>query len=159
MTHNPEAVEIVARALASAFVCGSDDIDKGIKTFRDEATALLTAIGYTGRALDAAASFRAGMLRAAEICDITAKQIEGHTKDAPVNWAANCRAYIHISADELDAEDVAADLLAAAIALPQIARILAEIRKLGIASPGDWPNGWPSAELEDAMAAIEGGRG
>jgi hypothetical protein len=46
-----------------------------------------------------AAAYEAGMIEAADICDVVAKRNENH----PVNWAHNCAAFIRIAANELDA--------------------------------------------------------
>ena len=47
------------------------------------------------------AAYKAGMIKAAEICDVVAKKNEGKTKDHPVNWARNCAAFIRINANEM----------------------------------------------------------
>jgi len=60
------------------------------------------ATEYTLTALSqaqVAAAYEAGMIEAAEICDVVAKRNENH----PVNWAHNCAAFIRIAANELDA--------------------------------------------------------
>ena len=94
------------------------------------------------------ASYKAGMIEAAEICDVVAKKNEGKTKDHPVNWARNCAAFIRINANEMStAPDLHHIIAEQAAEIERLWAALENIDELNMLSPDENGHRWANSDL------------